>query len=46
MANDTILNQTQGNSLLFDGTKAMEAYIGGQIHMELLIQKIIDMNML
>lgn len=25
MANDTILNQTQGNSLLLDGTKAMEA---------------------
>ena len=46
MANGAILNQTHSNSLLLDGTKVMEAYIGGQIHMELLIQKIIDMNML
>ena len=30
MANGAILNQTQGNSLLLDGTKAMETYIGAR----------------
>ena len=30
MVNGAILNQTQGNSLLLDGTKAMKAYIGAR----------------